>query len=516
MIFIFHLSRLLLHSDCFLISLYTTAAYFSSQLVDMSTQSPHPPTPKGSRNNRRPQKKNMTPQAQKPGLLSTPPSSPPGNMSPATMQTDSSNNLNSSKKKPAQRSVKKPKDNRASPATHNGYYNNGYQNTGYANGYSNGYRNTPNHNSVTSPQMKECAAYAGPTFHASPAPSSLPMPKFLPKSAPDADLVPPLETDSDSADLSPEPETTPSRRRSRNPPVNEEPKPTALDFMFQAAKQAKENKATSSPDVSRTLRSPQTEPMAARSNPDGRFAFDTGNDYSRNSHIGPSFAASYQERMAALRPSSVPQSPEVSEAERKAKTEQLKDLLLNPRPQKPPSAAPYSSTYAGNFDTIQSPRFDNRPSPSFDNRPSGNFDARSSNLPPFATPSRASSGPPMTSMNPFGNPPPQSTPHLQAYLYPNPNSPLREVVPAPSMPQVQGRGTVSSGSSPGPYSHQYRQNPNPPAPWNGYVSPQPAYSGTAFHPTNSPSPLPSQAMDTQQIENDIRRVLKLDASSTFA
>jgi hypothetical protein len=418
-------------------------------------------------------------------------------MSPAIIQTDSSNNLNSSKKKQAQRSVKKPretKDTRASPATHNGYYNNGYQNPGYANGYPAGYRNTPNHTSVTSPQMKESAAYAGPTFHASPAPSSLPMPKFLPKSAPDADLVPPLETDSDSADLSPEPESTPSRRRSRNPPVYEEPKPaTALDFMFQAAKQAKENKATSSPDVSRTLRSPQTEPKAARSNPDGMFAFDMGNDYQRNSHIGPSFATSYQERMAALRPSSMPQSSEVSDAERKAKTEQLKDLLLNPRPQKPPSAAPYSPNYAGNLD------------------------ARSSNLPAFATPSRASSGPPMTSLNPFGNPPPQPNPHLRnPYLYTNPNSPLREVVPAPSMHQYQGRGAVSNGSSPGPYSHQYRQSPNPPAPWNGYASPQQAHSATAFHPTHSPSPLPSQAMDTQQIENDIRRVLKLDAASTFA
>jgi hypothetical protein len=486
----------------------------------MSTQSPHPPTPKGSRNNRRPQKKNMTPQAQKSGLLSTPPSSPPGNMSPA-IQTDSSNNLNSSKKKQTQRSVKKPRDTKASPATHNGYYNgnNGCQNTGYANGYANGYaagyRNTPQH-TVTSPQMKESAAYAGPTFHASPAPSSLPMPKFLPKSAPDADLVPPLETDSDSADLSPEPETTPSRRRSRNPPVHDDPKPTALDFMFQAAKQAKENKASSSPDVSRPLQSPQTEPKAARSNQDGMFAFDMGNGQ-RNSHIGPSFATSYQERMAALRPSSVPQSPEVSDAERKAKTEQLKDLLLNPRPQKPPSAAPYSPNYGGNYDTGASP--------GFDNRPPGNFDARSSNLPAYATPSRASSGPPMRSLNPFGNPPPQPNPHLRnPYLYANGSSPLREVAPVPSMPQGQSRGTVSNGSSPGPYSHQhsYRQSPNPPAPWNGYASPQQAHSATAFHPahlpshSHSPLPLSSQARDTQQIENDIRRVLKLDAASTYA
>ncbi|KAJ5363279.1 hypothetical protein N7541_004123 [Penicillium brevicompactum] len=475
----------------------------------MSTQSPRPPTPKGSRNTRKSQKKNMTPQSQKPGL-STPPSSPPGNIS-GGIHTDSSNNFNSTKKKQAPRSVKKPRDAN-SPATHNGYYN-GNQN----NGYSNGYRSTPNHAS-----MKESAAYAGPTFHASPAPSSLPMPKFLPKSAPDADLVPPLETDSDSADLSPEPETTPSKHRSRYSPVRQEPKPTALDFMFQAAKQAQENKATSSPDVSRTFRSPQTEP-AARYHPSGMYASDMGNDHARSSPIGPSFAPSYQERMAALRPSSMPQSPEVSDAERKAKTEQLKDLLLNPRPQKPPSKAPFSPVY-GNADIRQSPSFD-RAYPNIDNHApgtfhpySGNHDPRPSNVHPFATPSRAASGPPMMYQNPFGHPPPQPNPHLRnPYLYPGTNSPLRGGVLPPSMPHYQARGAVSNGSSPGPYPNQHHQSPNHSAHWQGYVSPQPAYSATAFQPpTHSPSPLPSQATDTQQIENDIRRVLKLDASSTVA
>ncbi|CAG8125251.1 unnamed protein product [Penicillium olsonii] len=475
----------------------------------MSTQASHPPTPKGSRNTRRPQKKNMTPQAQKPGL-STPPSSPPGNISVGT-QNDPSNNFNSTKKKNAPRSTKKPRDSN-SPATHNGYYN-GYQHNGYANGH----RSTPNHTGVTSPQLKESAAYAGPTFHASPAPSSLPMPKFLPKAAPDADLVPPLETDSDSADLSPEPETTPSKHRSRHPPANPEPKSTPLDFMFQAAKQAQENKATSSPDVSRPLRSPQTEPTA-RYHQNGMFASNAGNEFARHSPIGPSFAPSYQERMAALRPTSMSQSPEVSDAERKAKNEQLKDLLLNPRPQKPPSQAPFSPVY-GNADVRQSPSFD-RASPNFDYRQpgayetrSGNFDTRPSNVHPYATPSRAASGPPLAHGNPFGNPPPQSNPYLRN-PYPSHNSPLRGVVPAP---QYQSHGAVSNGNSPGPYPNQYRQSPNPPAPWQVYGSAQPVHSAPAFQmPTHSSSPLPAQAMDTQQIENDIRRVLKLDASSTVA
>ncbi|KAJ5757020.1 uncharacterized protein N7511_007202 [Penicillium nucicola] len=301
----------------------------------MSTQSPHPPTPKGSRNNRRPQKKNMTPQAPKPGLLSTPPSSPPRNMSPAGAQTDSNT---MSKKKPA-RSTKKPRDNKAPPAPTNGYQNNNgyYQNNGYQ---SNAQRQPPTQ-AVTSPQMKDSAAYAGPTFHASPAPSALPMPSFFSKSAPDSDLVPPIETetDSDTAENEPELDVTPSKPRSRPQTTGNEPKPTPLDFLFQAAVQARNTKSTSSPEVNK-LRSPQTEPKAMRSNPDSMFAFEMENSASpRHSLIGPSFAPSYQDRMNALqstRASSTPQSPDISEEQRRMKTAELKHLLLNPRPQKPP------------------------------------------------------------------------------------------------------------------------------------------------------------------------------------
>lgn len=441
----------------------------------------------------------MTPQAQKP-VLSTPPSSPPRHLV-GTQSDPSNNNENSTtkKKKHPQRSGKKPRD-ATSTVTHNGYYN-----KNQIHGPSNGSRHTPSHDSLKSPQMKESAAYAGPTFHASPAPSSLPMPKFL-KPAADAP-APPAETDSDSASAdSPEQETTPSKHRTRNPPVEDEPKPTALDFMFQAARQAKENKAVSSPDVSRPLRPPQSEPPA-RYNSNGMFANGTGKEAS----IGPSFAPSYQQRMAALRPSSAPRPPEDNDAQRKAKTEELKDLLLNPRPQKPRSQTPFFSIYGK--DTRSSPNF-NHVSPSVDRPQPGHVDPRASNVPPFATPSRASSGPPMASQNPFGGPPPAPNP----YLYSRYNPPMTSVVP-PSMSPYQGRMLPSDDSSLGFHSNPYPRSSNPPTPWQGHVSPQRTYSTTSLQPpTHYPSPLPlsSQAMDTRQMENDLRRVLKIDASSTTA
>ncbi|KOS43486.1 hypothetical protein ACN38_g5602 [Penicillium nordicum] len=453
----------------------------------MSAQSPHPPTPKASRNNRRPQKKNTTPHAQKSALLSTPPSSPPHNMSPGVIPMDPSTNFSSSKKKPM-RSGKKSRDSKASPAPHSGYH---------SNGYNSGPRHTPTHPSVTSPQTKS-AAYAGPTFHASPAPSALPIPSFFSKSAPDANLVPPIETDSDDAEVDPEPEVTPSKPRNRNNQLkSEEQKPSPLDFLFKAAVQARDQKSTSSPEVNKVIQSPQTEPRAVRPNPDGVFPFEMGNsDYNRNPHIGPSFAPSYQDRMNALRPSGTPQSSDMPEEERRIKTEELKHLLLNPPPQKPPSSAYASPDYAGSFGP------------------------RPSNVPPYATPMRTSSGPQLTMSHSSFSPHqlqqqlPQNSGRPQ-YQYPaHSHSPLRrevDLVPPPSMPQYRGpaSNSTSNGGSPAPYGNPYMATSQRHR--SGYASPQQSHSSASFQlPLNSPSP--SRVVDTQQIENDIRRVLKLDTS----
>ncbi|KAJ5144163.1 uncharacterized protein N7515_002950 [Penicillium bovifimosum] len=449
----------------------------------MSTQSPHPPTPKGSRTNRRPQKKNMTPQAPKSQPLSTPPSSPPQTMTPGVLPTGALNNFNSSKKAP--RSGKKQRDPKGSATPQHGYHSNGYS----------GQRQTPNHPAVTSPLPKSTTpAYAGPTFHASPAPSALPIPSFFSKSAPDSKLAPPIETDSDDAE--PGPDATPSKPRNKTPILADEQKPSPLDFLFQAAVQARDAKSTGSHEVDR-LRSPQTEPRAARTNPDGMFAFEIGNsDHPRkavNSGIGPSFAPSYQDRMNALRPPSASQSPAAAEEQHRRRTEELKQLLLNPPAQKPPSLVQSSSDYAGTFGP------------------------RPSNVPPYATPVRTSSGPPLTLSN--GSFSPHSHPQ-QPHAYPHYSQhaplPARHYVPPPSMPQYHGRasnghpsGGYSSGPSPAPSGNPYL--PGYESQWSGHGSPHQSYAAPSSQmPVNSP--LPSQAADTRQIENDIRRVLKLDTS----
>ncbi|KAJ6171662.1 hypothetical protein N7470_000729 [Penicillium chermesinum] len=400
----------------------------------MSTQSPHPPTPKGPRNNnnnRRPQKKTSTPIAQKTAMLSTPPSSPPRNMSPAGGVTDSSHNIQSKKKPP--RSGKKPKDaNRASPA------NPGHRHT------------SSNPNLMTPPGEGQCCLRC-----------------FFSRSVPESDPPPNLETDSDNAETEPEIETTPSKPRARPPPIVDQ-KPTPLDFLFKAAIQARQPNALDSPEATGRMRSPQTEPRPMASNPPGGvFPFEMEpSEHSRASQIGPSFAPSYQDRMKALRSSSSPADAPESEEQRRIKTEQLKHLLLNPPPQKPPSSV----------------------SPPHQQPPLFGATNTNGNVPHYATPLRpTNSARPQIQFNGF-----QYGRH--------PESPLsREVPPYHYVP-----------GAPSPYSHSMANVPvSTPALGNGYTSPPPQYMNATYNMVHPPSP--PKPTDTKQMEDDLRRILKISA-----
>ena len=469
----------------------------------MSTQSPHPPTPKGPRNNnnynynnnnnntnRRPPKKNHTPHAQKMNLLNTPPSSPPRNMSPAGATTDSSIANTQSKKKPP-RSAKKPTDNinRSSPAP-NG---------------QNGHRHTSSQSNMT-PQPKD-SAYAGPTFHASPAPSALPIPSFFSKSLPESDLATTVETDSDTADMDGDLETTPSKPRARPPqpppqPVADEPQATPLDFLFKAAVKMRESNQMTSPEASSRMRSPQTDPKYLHSNSSGGvFPFEMDHsEQSRASPIGPSFAPSYQDRMNALRSSSSnsPVRSPGAEEQRRMKTQELKDLLLNPRPQKPSSVSP-----------PQQP-----PYPAY----YGTGAHGNPSIPHYATPTRTHSGPAVPLShghspaqlhqmpNNASRPSSHHTYHHQAQVptqVRNTESPLRREVP-----------TNYNVPSPGPYGYPYARQGHvqPAVPPANYISPQPQYTTPAFN-MHAQSPSPSKPHDTKQMEDQLRQILKLDATT---
>ncbi|KAL4787783.1 hypothetical protein BJX76DRAFT_265233 [Aspergillus varians] len=456
----------------------------------MSTQSPAPLTPKGSRNNRRNQKRITTPSAHNASALATPPSSPPGAVSPRDAATDSSGTITLSKKK-ANRSAKKPRDvSRTSPINKPSH------------------RHTSSHpnNNISTPQLKD-THYAGPTFHASPAPSALPIPSFFSKSFPESDLAPTLEHDDDSFDVDADIENTPSKLKSRPSILQKEQESTPLDFLFKAAVEARKSQPQQSPEPRPRSRSPQTDSKAFQyrkftNDTTGMFPLEMGASDLHNSQIGPSFAPSYKDRMSALRSASSP-SPtlqDLNEDERKAKTEALKSLLLNPRPQRP------SSISQSNHD--QANHKQERP-------------ILSPTVPHYATPLRTSSGPP--AMNSYNGPFDKRLSH--SGMGPRPgshnthlNSPQNHRLQEPTF----GSGILTSNS--GNASSTPRQ---------AYGSPSRAYPPPSLpaHQQNSPyytrlnskSPVSqhlaasanSPTVDTKKMEDDLRRILKLDVNSSI-
>lgn len=453
----------------------------------MSTQSPAPLTPKGPRNNRRHPKKTTTPYAQKPTLLTTPPSSPPRNLSPGGTATDSSNNVNLSKKKTPRSAKKPPKDApKISP-------------------FNNSHRHTSSQGNVNTPQLRDSPHYAGPTFHASPAPSALPMPSFFSKSMPESDLAPTVESENEGFEGDLDIETTPSKPKSHPQITAQEEQSTPLDFLFKAAVEARSAQPRRSPEAETAVRSPQTDSKALPlRNPNsvagGMFPLEMESAESPRFQIGPSFATSYRDRMSALRSASSPTQPhaELDEGDRRAKTEALKSLLLNPRPQRPSSAA---NSQANGVNV----------------RPSA-----SPNVPHFATPLRTTSGPPATVSHSMSNERKHPT-FTNGFHSPLSYAQNGGPQSARGQPSALRREVPvsSSGATPGvpieTFSPPYMTYDQPNfltrcAPPPQYGSPEPYSTASSAMPARaSPQPL-----DTKKMENDLRRILKLDANPGFS
>ncbi|KAL4996255.1 hypothetical protein BDV10DRAFT_114897 [Aspergillus recurvatus] len=454
----------------------------------MSTQSPTPLTPKGPRNNRRNQKRITTPSAQNVSTLATPPSSPPKAVSPREAATDSSGAITLFKKK-ANRSAKKLRDaSRASPVNKPGHRQTSSQ----------------SNNNIVTPQVKD-THYAGPTFHASPAPSALPIPSFFSKSFPESDLAPAFEQDSDGFDADGDLENTPSKPKLR--PPHEDRESTPLDFLFKAAVEARMSRPQQSPDRSYRFRSPQTdsktmEHRKLNNDNTGIFPLEMGAADINQPQIGPSFAPSYKDRMNALRSASSP-SPnlqDLGENERKAKTEALKSLLLNPRPQRPSSI---SQSHHDQFNHKQE-------------RP-----VLSPMVPHFATPLRTSSGPPVMTPNGDllgkGSSCSKFRPRPGTYDA-HSNSPQRQYL-QDSTSLEEGVLASNPGNAPSTPRQAYG------SPRRVYPSKMPAPQHSSYHPafdskssTFQPSSAnaSSAAVDTKKMEDDLRRILKLDVNPSIS
>ncbi|RCI10976.1 hypothetical protein L249_5356 [Ophiocordyceps polyrhachis-furcata BCC 54312] len=185
-------------------------------------------------------------------------------------------------------------------------------------------RQTPPHGPLYLKPAPNRAAFAGATFHASPAPSALPIPSFVTRSSSDSPLVVHAGARED-ATQEPSPPATdtdaPTPLRASSAPRSRE---SPLDFMFRAHREEKERSgklsraASSSSQVAAaatTTRTRLQSQAGAKSSPNLLTTSSEADKHvSRTSPLtgpepdglhglpmGPAFSTPYQERMKAAR-----------------------------------------------------------------------------------------------------------------------------------------------------------------------------------------------------------------------
>jgi hypothetical protein len=217
-------------------------------------------------------------------------------------------------------------------------------------------------NRTSATPLKNHGAYAGPTFHASPAPSALPIPKFLSRSVPaktaGSPPTPPPDNSSGSDTASPTP--SPSRAPIAIPARHED---SPLDMLFRADKAERAKNITFSPNHA-PVRPQQQQPEY------NVFPIELDGD-SRNSPMHqPPFQSPGGHR-STTDPSRVPQLKDVEQTNNGNDVMQdlMNRLSMSQKPhhapmETPPRQAPQAP---GNF---QSPQF--TPSPFNTGRPSIN------------------------------------------------------------------------------------------------------------------------------------------------
>lgn len=206
-------------------------------------------------------------------------------------------------------------------------------------------------------------AYAGTTFHASPAPSALPIPSFYSKSVPDSPGVKGLKVKDASLSDSPTPpvpaSSTPSQQKTQG--QREE---SPLDFFFKAHREEKARAKSASSSQSaatvtgpfkppgQSLRVSQTPPATGIQNhtghnsnasPSAIFAMELDGEGSAGSPMGPAFSTPYAERINAARPRQQPSQEEQAALDR---SEALKAYLFSGQP--PSSSTPPANPFVAN------------------------------------------------------------------------------------------------------------------------------------------------------------------------
>ncbi|KAK8040846.1 hypothetical protein PG994_013853 [Apiospora phragmitis] len=196
-------------------------------------------------------------------------------------------------------------------------------------------------------------AFAGATFHHSPAPSALPIPSFLVRTASAPDSPSQKKPATTGPSQEPSPPTTDSEEDglgSPLPPVarNEE---SPLEIFFKAQRAEKSRTARRMPDGAQGgCASPQKRPTVARMPSSGISSTEL--DGTPGKSLGPAFSTPYSERIKAARTHSGPAQTTPTNARNNLdadRSDALKRYLFSggnggmQRPQTPPRQQPASA-----------------------------------------------------------------------------------------------------------------------------------------------------------------------------
>ncbi|KFY41117.1 hypothetical protein V494_03222 [Pseudogymnoascus sp. VKM F-4513 (FW-928)] len=212
------------------------------------------------------------------------------------------------------------------------------------------------HQSVSKPiSTPNAAAYAGPTFHASPAPSALPMPSFFSKSVPESPSIKVSDSRADESNASSSDSSPPPIIKARI--AEQRQKESPLDFFFNADREEKARARSANSAVGpfqppagpppNEYRTPaantqgRNNPKFAGGSASSMFAMEL--DGTPGKPYGPAFSTPYSERINAARSTpSLVNSPSASATEQQKTTdrsEALKSFLFSGQKQAQPAQA---------------------------------------------------------------------------------------------------------------------------------------------------------------------------------
>ena len=194
-------------------------------------------------------------------------------------------------------------------------------------------------------------AYAGPTFHASPAPNALPIPKFFSKSVPNeaakTGLQARLEQEPDKSDSSENADSPPAMQSVASVPVPERANESPLDFLFKADKEQKAKRQSTGPTLTPPARKSDNIGMQPAPPSPWQSIYGTG---PRNHHRQPSngsgrdmFMMELDNRETSPRPKHISPPPPLPRIPVRSSSDQYGIPQLSP--QATFNARPQSSGY---------------------------------------------------------------------------------------------------------------------------------------------------------------------------